>query len=405
LRVGVLSSGHIPSEWAHSAAVVKNAQGFHDAGCETHLLSPRRHKETEKLKHTTVPEFYGLSEEINVTLFPDVTPFYFQDSSIIGFTLMGLRKATRDLIRRPLDPEGRMARYCLDQDLDLAYCRTYRSVKYCVERGVPVIMESHSSEVNRPAKRQALNCSSNDKFKLLVTISEKLKQEFVQWGVPEAKITVLQDGVKLGRFDSVDKTTARTRLELPHERSIVMYTGSLYPDKGIEHILLVASRTPNVEFIIVGGPEEEQERWVEYTADRDLQNVTFTGFVPNKRIPTYLAAADVLIMPYNTDQSIDVMDIDTTSPLKLFEYMAARRPIVTTDIPAIARTIEHKKEGLLAAPNDISELVESTTRALSNDTLATHLANNAREKAKEYTWRNRARKMLQQAGFRLEVSP
>jgi glycosyltransferase involved in cell wall biosynthesis len=109
----------------------------------------------------------------------------------------------------------------------------------------------------------------------------------------------------------------------------------------------------------------------------------------------YLKEADVLIMPYKTDQKIKIMDINTTSPLKFFEYMAAKKPIVSSNIPAISRTIVHETDGLLAKPNDIQELTHFVELVLEDEQLAEKIAGNAYAKVQDYDWKNRCEKILQ----------
>ena len=89
------------------------------------------------------------------------------------------------------------------------------------------------------------------------------------------------------------------------------------------------------------------------------------------------------------------MDINTTSPLKLFEYMAAKKPIISTNIPAISRTITNGVDGLLAEPNNIRELTNFVEIILEDKHLAEKLANNAYEKVKRYDWKKRCEKILQ----------
>jgi glycosyltransferase involved in cell wall biosynthesis len=117
--------------------------------------------------------------------------------------------------------------------------------------------------------------------------------------------------------------------------------------------------------------------------------------VENSKVPWYLKSADALIMPYKTDQNIKIMDINTTSPLKLFEYMAAKRPIISTNIPAISQIITNHLDGLLAKPNDIQELAHFVQIILEDDQLAESLANNAYEKVQNYDWKERCRRIIE----------
>ncbi|TKX72881.1 glycosyltransferase [Halorubrum sp. GN11_10-6_MGM] len=396
MRVAVVTSGHIPSQWAHSVAVAKNANGFVQCGHDVELLSPERLYESQKRrKIDSIPDYYGISEEIDVTLFPDKTPYYFSDVPYVGFALDALSFGTFDITRRIGDPERKITAYIEEEEFDLAYCRTYRATNYLVEKGVPTIMESHSPTLRRHAQRRVMKNATKDAFCGLVTIGENLKDNFVEAGVPEEKVLVLQDGVDLDQFaDRISKGKARSELGLPADQQLVVYVGSLHEDKGIRHSLQVASRLPNVRFQFVGGDEDDVDTWSKTAADIGADNTHFSGYVPNREVPKYLAAADVLLMPYKTDHDVRLMDLKSTSPLKLFEYMAAERPIVSSDIPAISRTLTHEETGLLAEPNDVDELVSYVTRVFRDEEFATKLAQNARNEVPKYSWQSRCETMI-----------
>jgi len=256
-------------------------------------------------------------------------------------------------------------------------------------------MESHTPSITHPDLQRVIKQSHSKYFKGLVTISDILKQNFINAGVPEDKILVLQDGVDIKSFQNLpSKEEIRQMLELPKDTKIVVYCGSLFPDKGIEHILLVAKTVPDVIFLLVGGQKKQIRMWTEYAESHQIRNIKFTGFVSNSEVPRYLKAADALIIPYKTDQEIKIMDINTTSPLKLFEYMAAKKPIISTNIPAISRTIASGVDGLLAESNNIQELAHFVRMVLEDEHLAEKLSNNAYEKVKTYDWKERCKKIL-----------
>lgn len=396
MKIAVVASGHVPSQWAHSVAVAKNANGFAQSGHDVELLSPERLFESRKRQNLdSITDYYGISGDIDVKLFPDKTPYYFSDVRRVGFALDALTFGTFDIARRIGDPERKIAAYIEEEGFDLAYCRTYRATNYLVERSIPTIMESHSPTLRRHAQRRAMKNSTKESFRGLVTIGENLRENFVEAGVPEEKVLVLQDGVDLDQFaDPVPKADARSELGLPMDQQLAMYVGSLHEDKGIRHILQVACRLPNVRFQFVGGDEDDVNTWSATGANLGADNAYFTGYVPNREVPTHLAAADVLLMPYKTDHNVRLMDLDSTSPLKLFEYMAAERPIVSSDIPAVSRTLSHGETGLLAEPNNIDELVSYVTRVLEDKEFATILARNAREEVSQYSWKSRCKTIL-----------
>ena len=83
-----------------------------------------------------------------------------------------------------------------------------------------------------------------------------------------------------------------------------------------------------------------------------------TGQVPPDEVAAHLASADVLALP-NTATSISER---YTSPLKLFEYMAAGRPIVVSDLPAIREIVRHGESAWLVAPGDAAALAAGIGR-------------------------------------------
>jgi glycosyltransferase involved in cell wall biosynthesis len=82
-----------------------------------------------------------------------------------------------------------------------------------------------------------------------------------------------------------------------------------------------------------------------------------------------------------------------TSPLKLFEYMAAGRPIVASDLPAITEVLRHEKNALLVAPGDPAALAAAVRRLLNDRALADRLAQAALVDAGEYSWDRRGERL------------
>lgn len=400
MHVAVVTSGHIPSRWAHSVAVAKNANGFAQLGHDVELLTVERLFEARhRGEISSVTQYYGIDDAIDVRFFLDRTPYYLQDVGPLGLALDALTYATLGHARRIGDPEREIVDYCAETGVDLCYCRSYRAVNYAVAQGIPTVMETHNPTIRKPSLKRAVRNSTKSEFCLLVTISDSLKEAYVDAGIPEEKVAVLQDGVDLQQFEAApSKREARERLSLSLDEDVVMYLGSLHADKGIEHILRVAARLPERRFQLVGGSDEDVDRWHDVAAELGAQNVHFSGYVENSAVPTYLAAADVLVMPYDTDRDVTLMDLESTSPLKLFEYLASKRPVVSSDIPAISRTVEHGHDALLATPNDIDQLTAFVERALDDEELAERLARNAYQTATQYSWRDRCERILAQAG-------
>jgi glycosyltransferase involved in cell wall biosynthesis len=146
----------------------------------------------------------------------------------------------------------------------------------------------------------------------------------------------------------------------------------------------------------VGGTEKMKQYWMKKIKERDLNqnNIIFTGFIIQKLIPLYLKIADILFIPFDFNIDSNFVDLNTTSPMKLFEYMAAKRPIVSSSISTIQKVISHNKEALLAASDDPEEYANLIKNLLNNPNLAKRIAKNAYQKVQNYTYKSRCKKII-----------
>ena len=232
----------------------------------------------------------------------------------------------------------------------------------------------------------------------LINYHESIKQEHARRGVPIDKILVLENGVDIQRFLVEDDNTFWKReLNLDPQKMYAIYSGHLYLDKGIDVIIAVAERLQSrtdVEFILVGGLDKWRRHWERYCQQRQINNVRFTGFVPNAQVPQYLKAADCLLLPYRLDMEHKVMDIHTTSPIKLFEYMAAKRAIIATGIPSVSKVLQHNRNALLAEPGDLDTFSKLIERVLDRPELNQYLGSRAYSDVQQFTWEERCKTIL-----------
>jgi glycosyltransferase involved in cell wall biosynthesis len=152
-----------------------------------------------------------------------------------------------------------------------------------------------------------------------------------------------------------------------------------------------------VKLLIVGGRDEtEIAQWRERAQMAGVTNIRFEGYQLPARVPLYLFAADVLAMPYSARTRTPSGE-DTTkwmSPLKLYEYLGAGRPIVSSDLPALRTVLTHEQNALLSPPDDAAGLRASIQRLVTENDLADRLANNARQSVQAHTWLARAKAIL-----------
>lgn len=225
-----------------------------------------------------------------------------------------------------------------------------------------------------------------------VVISKGLKEELIKNDFNGNKIYVLYDGVDLEKFDiNISKNEAREKLNLPKYKTIISYTGSLQSWKGYETFLKsydYLKNKENIVYLVVGGSKEQVNKLREEYINK---NIIFIPFVENSKIPLFLKASDVLVIPNSSKYEISVK---YTSPLKLFEYMASKRPIIASDLPSIKEIVDNN-EVLFFKPDDEMDLAEKIKKFIKDKELQNKLVKNAFEKVKNYTWKKRAEKIVE----------
>ena len=168
------------------------------------------------------------------------------------------------------------------------------------------------------------------------------------------------------------------------------YSGGFYAGRGLEMMQQLALAFPQVQFLWVGGTPEQVSEWRIRLTTAGVRNVELTGFVPNARLPFYQAAADVLLMPYSLSfggsGGGDIAAV--SSPMKLFEYMAAGRCILASDLPVLREVLNEKNAAFYQAEN-FTDLCAQFADLISNDARRKKLAAAAREDVQAYSWRTR----------------
>ena len=182
------------------------------------------------------------------------------------------------------------------------------------------------------------------------------------------------------------------RLGLPLDRKIVCYCGNTYRGREIEILVRAAAEIFEVEFLIVGGREWDNVLWREMARQSGAANFRMEGFVRQREVSSYLLASDVLVMPYSSGVTIrDGTEAgEFTSPLKLFEYMAAGKPIVATGVPSVLEILTpEEKIQLLLLQMTRRNFFEALGFVLGDSELCVRISQCARSDAAEYTWEKR----------------
>jgi len=367
-------SASISSQMANLNQVVQMCNAFAANGAEVHLSLSGDNLLSEEVKQK-LKEIYGeinFSISLRRTIISQMADNYLFTGSI--------RRAIKQI--KP----------------NLIFCRNHLYLKPCINSGIPTMFESHDANLHlrltwldkywKKYIRKTANASHHFS---LITISVALKHFWIDVGVPEEKIIALHDGFSPQLFEPpVSKKEARQALKLDPDKTIVTYTGNLYPNREVDVILNLAADFPGLLFLVVGGPDKNKEHLQQMAEQKMLSNIIFTGRVPHKNIPLYLFASDILLGLWSSK----VRTINYCSPLKVFEYMASGRTIVAHGFPTIKEVLRHNENALLASPHNPVDLKEKLAIAVKLYT-ENHLGYAAKAEALSfYTWKCRAMQIL-----------
>lgn len=194
-------------------------------------------------------------------------------------------------------------------------------------------------------------------------------------GVSPTKVTLIPNGVDTRMFDPTDRGERwRQRWGLG-DRFVVTYAGALGPANDIPALLRAAARLrerPDIHFLLVGDGKE-RSRLEAQAAAAELRNVTFTGAVPKEHMPTVLAASDACVAILR-----DIPSFRMTYPNKVFDYMAAGRPIVLAIDGVIRQVIETAGAGIFVPPGDDAALAAAVLQLAADREAARAMGEAAR---------------------------
>jgi glycosyltransferase involved in cell wall biosynthesis len=203
----------------------------------------------------------------------------------------------------------------------------------------------------------------------LIAISEALGDRLVsEMGVPREKIAIVPNGVDVHRFDPSRVNAPRQEREFT-----VLFVGSLASWQGLDVLLRAMVNVP-VNAIIAGdGPDRASLAGLAQqlgVADR----VKFLGRVAPDDVPALIAGADVCYSGHSAFRS----------PLKLYEYMAMGRPIVSSAVPDAKVALVEGQSGFLFAPGDVDDLANALRKAVAARACLDVMGQRARKDAVEH---------------------
>lgn len=367
-----LSPSVIPSLEANSIHVMKMCQAFSQLGHNVELVAKDK---PAPVVVQNLQQHYGIEESFKISRL----------------------KASK--VAKEYDYGVRAAMYAMRQPVDLVLSRNLLAAGLLAVLGKPIIAEIHG-EITGPVNRLGFYLLGKGRgLKKLVVITRSLADFILQGQLNSQlreKLLVCPDGVDLERFENLpDQRSLRDKYAIDDQSFVIGYSGHLYEGRGIDLILEAACSFPSDRFLIFGGDPEGVNKYREIAHHKNLTNVTFCGFIPNSELPAHLSLCSILLMPYQRKviTSRGANTVSWMSPLKMFEYMASGRLILSSDLPVL-REILNEGNCIFCDPGDVQSWINAIQYARENPQIVRRIASQAMMDVRKYTWKERVKSIL-----------
>jgi len=369
LRIGYITKLALPSTNTATVQIVQTASALARAGAQLELFFP------------LCP---GAANGNEAALRDQLRQQYRTDC---GFGLRPL--ATGLEVLYPFRAE----RAAASEQFDLIHTQDVPSLLLALRSGRRVSFESSRTPDGRTRLVQALirRAFDNPGFLGQVTNSRYAMERYLAAGYPAQKLRTIYNGFDPAAF-AVDRTpeAARQALGLP-ERITVGYAGRIAPFKGVDLLLDAAEAVPELSWIFTGATDQrEAGELVERGGE--LPNVRFLGFRSGEELALAHQAADIQVIPPSADR---LERFGTTVlPPKLFQYLAAGRPLVVGDVGETAELLRDGETCLRVPPDDLPSLIRGIRALAGAPEQRLRMGAAARALAKGLTWDARAAGLL-----------
>jgi len=370
MRIVYVAYSDVPGRSAASVHVMRMSQALADDGHDVVLLASP--SSDVALRGVSPHEYYGTRPNFRVLHTKHVA---IRDIGRLGFALKCLRE-----IRR-FSP-------------GLVYGRELLTCCLSVMIGYRTVYEVHHAIHRESALKRALIGAMvrSKALQHVVVISESLRRSLVEeTGVPSHKVIVAHDA-----SDVPAPGLLPASIQDSGGRCNVGYIGSLHAGKGLEVIEHVAPLARQAFFHIIGGSTQQVESWKARLA---YDNVHFYGHVRPADVAAYISAMDVCLLPNQASvQSRGGSEIsEFTSPLKMFEYMAAAKAVICSDLPVLREVLDDTT-AVIVNPTDWTGWA-SVIDSLSIDDARREALGQAayRRFAGSYSWRARSTHVIRSA--------
>lgn len=375
MKLLYLSSVRVPSNKASGLAIARQCEGFVAGGWEVDLHVP------ERSEQQSISEHYGMNVRFTVYSFASTSRLF--TFGKVGFLILSLYENLRAMLFYITHHTRYDVLYSREKLRILIFILMGLRSKCYVE-----IHQVHDDFITKFVARKA---------KKVVVISNGLRDYYSKL-TDRNDILVEPSGVYLDQFYNIpSKNDLREGLVLPNDAVVYGYIGkftTIGEDKGVEDIVRAFFELykiqKNVFLYLVGVEEDERLHYQNIIDKLNLPNsVIRVVELDQSKFAEYVKACDILLMNYPDSTHY----AKYMSPIKLFAYLAAGKPIISTDLPTV-REITNMQSVLYTMPNDTRDYAEKMLQAYTQLPSLAKEAESNKKLAKRFAWSERGARIL-----------
>lgn len=368
MKFAYIANTGLTEGWAHSVQIMNMCKAFSETGAEVTLIVPdRTFLKEDPFEYYKIPKSFFIKKLPYIDLSVGSTHPLFYWLRLISFYI-----AARF--------------YVWFKHFDFLYSRDLYAALFFPG----IVLEQHAF-TKKISYWHKLNFYLAGKF---VVLTSFIKNKLIAAGVSADRILVAPDGVDLGKFNNFSGDFDLGGIS--KDDFVYGYIGTLKTmgmEKGVANGLKALTLLPpDYKFLIVGGEKVDLEYYKDMSAKLGVSNrAVFIGQVPYSDISKYASKCRVFVAPFPENEHYSFY----MSPLKIFEYMASKKPIIASDLPSLREILTHGDNAILMAPNDHRALADAIIKLRENQAYDKKISDQAyRDVSNKYTWKIRAEKII-----------
>ena len=258
-------------------------------------------------------------------------------------------------------------------------------VKTAIKSDIPVIYER---EHNQHSKYEP-EIVNSPLFQVAITVADSVRDNMIKNGMPPKKIVKLPLSFNQSFLVRQPEKSKKWRDKLleNQRKYLVVYSGGLYKFKGVDLLINVARRLPQIKFAFAGGNQTQVTAYQQLA--KEVDNVIFLGYIQHQDLPSLLQAADILAHPHCSGEASTF-----TSPLKFFEYLSSGTPIVATEILPLLEFKTANIGAIWCEPDNPNKFADSLLEALENYPRKAEGYTEQIDFSRQFSWENRMKKIM-----------